>query len=395
MRYKRLGDVTAEHRRHKDRKTGRLRIPDEIQLLADAVIEPVRSAPLVSVLTTIGEFVTDYLKDREAELKIPTYKSYCNLWKRYLKGRLSNKVLRDYKRPDAYNLWRDIAKDYPNLSRQTMSNIRFFISGVFNHALNRGLYSGDNPALADLPSGLRGRAETQGYTVAEALRIIEVLAGELQAQAVVALAWGSGLRKGELSAIRWEDFEPTTTGAILHVRQSSWRGIISKPKTESSADDVKIGAEVCAFIEPYRTSIGNPCSGLMFCYSADRPMNLDSFAYWHLKPILNRCGVCKEAASEHEKVDHKYERDKSLPVWKGWHAFRRGNATYLAKQLAGNGARAASIMLRHSDQSVTEEHYILNSKQDRRALKAFQELEVSRERDGAADAIGQGLRRVN
>jgi integrase len=373
MRYKPLGDVTAEHRRNKDRKTGKLRIPDEIQLEADGVMESVRTAPPASVLTTIGEFVADYLKDREKELKVPTYKSYVRLWERYLRSRLSSKVLRDYKRPDAYNLWRDITKDYPHLSRQTLSNIRFFVSGVFNHALNRGLYSGDNPALADLPSGLRGRAKTQAYTVDEALRIIEALTGKPQAQAVVALAWGGGMRKGEISAIRWTDYEPTTTGAILHVRQSAWRGVISVPKTESSADDVKIGTEVCAFIEAYRASIGNPSSGLMFCYSAMQPINLESFARWKIKPMLNRCGVCKKVLSKHnaanEKAEHKheYKRDESLPVWKGWHAFRRGNATFLAKQLAGNGARAASLMLRHSDQGVTEEHFILNSKQDRRA----------------------------
>jgi hypothetical protein len=59
MRNKTLGEVTAEHRRSKDRKTGKLRIPDDIQLLADALIEPVRSSP-ASVLTTIGKFVTDY-----------------------------------------------------------------------------------------------------------------------------------------------------------------------------------------------------------------------------------------------------------------------------------------------------------------------------------------------
>ena len=86
MRYKPLGDVTAEQRRNKDRKTGKLRIPDEIQLLADAVIEPVLSAPPTSVLTTIGDFVTDYLKDREAELKVHTCKSYYNIWERYLMG---------------------------------------------------------------------------------------------------------------------------------------------------------------------------------------------------------------------------------------------------------------------------------------------------------------------
>lgn len=355
MRFKVLGDVTAEHRRRKDRRTGRLRIPDEIRMLADSTLEPLKTTPVVSPLTTIGEFVTEYLEDRKPEpgkdssgkLKPSTHTSYMKLWERYLRDRISAEVLRDFKRPDAYVLWKNLVTAYPHLSRHTMSHIRFFVSGVFEAAKNRGLFSGENPAAADLPSGLRGKAEAQAYTVDETMHILELLTRP-QVQAIVALAWGSGLRKGEMAALRWTDYEPTETGAILHVRQSSWRGIISPPKTESSADDVKIGTEVCTFIDAYRVTIGNPLDGLMFCYSADRPINLDSLAYWHIKPILKKAGIS----------------------WKGWHAFRRGNATHLAKQLAGNGTRAASIMLRHSDQGVTEQHYILNSKQDRRALKA-------------------------
>jgi hypothetical protein len=52
--------------------------------------------------------------------------------------------------------------------------------------------------------------------------------------------------------------------------------------------------------------------------------------------------------------------------WRGYHGFRRGNATYLAKH---QGSHAAALMLRHSNVSTTETNYIKNSAQDRRAQK--------------------------
>jgi hypothetical protein len=33
--------------------------------------------------------------------------------------------------------------------------------------------------------------------------------------------------------------------------------------------------------------------------------------------------------SEHGRATHQYERNKVLPAWCGWHAFRRGLATNL------------------------------------------------------------------
>ena len=37
----------------------------------------------------------------------------------------------------------------------------------------------------------------------------------------------------------------------------------------------------------------------------------------------------RDAADMERQGEHKYERNKTLPQWHGWHAFRRGLATNL------------------------------------------------------------------
>ena len=54
--------------------------------------------------------------------------------------------------------------------------------------------------------------------------------------------------------------------------------------------------------------------------------------------------------------DHKYERDASLPVWHGWHAFRRGLATVL-HDLKQDDLTIQRI-LRHSNVAITRAAYI-------------------------------------
>jgi integrase len=370
MRFRLLGDVTPEHKRSKDRTTGKLRIPDDIQASADEILGVANSKRGVSALLTIGEFVTEYLSDRKNSLTRDTHKGYEQLWKQYLSPRVASRVLREFERPDAYTLWQHIAKANPSLSRQTMSHIRFFMSGVFNAALNRGLYKGENPALADLPSGLRGRGVTEAYTVAEVSNLLKLFVGQLKAQAVLAFAWGSGVRRSELSAVKWDHYEQTDAGAVVHICQSNVRGTISKPKTKASADDVHIDAEICRYIDAYRKAVGNPKAGFMFGHVPEKPLNVDSFTRRVILPALTAA---------------KYK-------WKGWHAFRRGNATFLAQQSTGDGMRSASLMLRHSDEGVTEDHYVKVSKQERRVLKARKSVVITEQRQSAAAQIGAGLK---
>lgn len=45
LRFKMLTPVTSEHRKSRERKTGTLRIPDEVQAMANAVLGVVNTSP--------------------------------------------------------------------------------------------------------------------------------------------------------------------------------------------------------------------------------------------------------------------------------------------------------------------------------------------------------------
>jgi hypothetical protein len=82
-----------------------------------------------------------------------------------------------------------------------------------------------------------------------------------------------------------------------------------------------------------------------------------------------------------------------MPTWKGWHAFRRGNATHLAKNFSNTqGVTAASKVLRHFDEGVTQEHYIEESRQVTRVRAAAKQLETEELKKRASVILGAGVR---
>jgi integrase len=402
LRFKTLGAVLPEHRRTKDRKTGKLRVPDDIQEAADRVLEPI-NAGAASVLVTIGDVVGEvedgevtsgeYFREAQKSLKPSTFYQYGAIWKRYLRPRVADRVILDFQRKDAFALWRDIHEDNPKLSRQTMQHVRFVLSAVFEFCLNRGLYSGENPCKADLPAGLAPRKKGPAYTADEINRLLELFISPM-AQALIALGFGSALRKGELAALKWEDYEPQKEGgAVIHVRRSVWQGHVGKPKTEGSADDVNIGPEIAAYVEAYRKFCGDVKVGWVFPGVGDQPINLDSFARWQIIPVLSRCMTCKKAKHLHRRADHEYQRDVTMPLWKGFHGFRRAAAGYVARQsVAADGIDLARVHLRKSDSQNTETSYVQTSKQERRDIGAKKEAATSAKKLAAAAIISAGVR---
>jgi hypothetical protein len=77
--------------------------------------------------------------------------------------------------------------------------------------------------------------------------------------------------------------------------------------------------------------------------------------------------------------------------WKGWHAFRRGNATLLASE---KDREAAALMLRHRSSAVTDRHYVKASKQERRVMDEKDRQGVEQRKGEAAQAIGAAFRRA-
>ncbi len=431
QKFRVLREVSAADRRRKVNKGGtidpdrpeggQLSTPEDIARLAKQIIEKANK-PGVNALQTIGELVEMYLADLGNNIKASTLDSYKHLWALYLEGRIGNEIVIEFDRQKAYDLWKAILK-HNDLSRGTMSHVRFFISGAFRWASDRGYFKGENPGAASLPKGLPRKVRpTEAYSMDE-LNIMLTVFPDPMAQAINALAFGSAMRKGELAAVRWEDMGRLPDGsAKIQVRRSVWQGRMTTPKTESSLADVEVAPEFMAYVDVWRELCGNPDEGFVFpgsdlcaqCrkpatahaeadhryQSTIHPINLDSFARWKLKPLMSRCEHCKQPKKAHAKKAHvkdacrTYKRDESIPAWKGWHAYRRGAAVAMARAVSqGDGLAAAAVALRHSDEAVTDRHYNLISGQEKRAQRAGREIATEEKKRTAAKALGAGMRK--
>jgi integrase len=254
----------------------------------------------------------------------------------------------------AATLLADIHRTY-GLGRVTLNHIKTLLSGVFTYAKNQGVLDGINPIRDTMiPKKAAAPPETHAATPDEVLAIMDVLekAGEQKARAAVALMFFTGLRPGEARGACWEDFD----GKKLTVRQSVWHTHTTTPKTPGSAKPVPVIEPLASILAELRQKDGNPASGPILRGAKGRPLDLHNLASRVVRPTLKRCAICDQSKSDHEKADHGFRLNESLPKWHGWYALRRGVATAITA--LSKDSLAAKGLLRHSSISTTQRHYI-------------------------------------
>jgi len=131
-----------------------------------------------------------------------------------------------------------VAKD-GSLSKSTLKGFKAFASSMFKEAKRLG-YSDVNPvvdALVDPAS--RGAADTYAYSLEEIEAILALLPDP--ASTIFAIAAYAGLRRGEIEALRWENYRDGN----LHVEQS-YRKVRSERRSRSPRE------------RPFRSFLSSP-----------------------------------------------------------------------------------------------------------------------------------------
>jgi len=253
------------------------------------------------------------------------------------------------------------SKDNPELSHKTLLRIKSFLSGVFRHAKTEGIVDYENPMRdVRLPANVR-RKKFHGdvYTMKEILDIMAHIGADRTAFAVVSTAAFSGLRLAELRGLRWGDFD--FENSLLHVRRTMWRTTQGPTKTDSSEDAVPMLPILRSILDLYRGHLHElnekAAEDSHWMFAGERrgtSLNLANLVRRTIVPMLTRCKVCGEMEEGH--TGHKFEKDESVPAWKGWHAFRRS----LASNLYSLGVRPKVVqaILRHGDLNTTLAYYV-------------------------------------
>jgi len=261
-------------------------------------------------------------------------------------------TLRSFRTVHGEQMLADVAVK-AKLGRSSLRHCKAFLSGAFEQAKRLGILDGLNPIQdTSIPNVREAEQDTYAYSLAEIKSMLAVLPEP--ARTIVLTAAFTGLRKSELRGLTWASYN----GEQLSVERSVWNSTVSEPKTKRSRSPIPVVRPLADALEAHRLRAGILAQAILPIFQAGngKPLNLDNIVRRAIIPALSPCAVCRKQESEHVADGHAFERDKALPFWHGWHAFRRGLATNL--HTLGVADKDIQAILRHSNIGLTMNVYV-------------------------------------
>ena len=229
------------------------------------------------------------------------------------------------------------------LAQGTKAKIRKTLCLLFNHAI-RWEFATRNPISGPVRgSGVRQSEKRE--------RIPEVLSAEefrmlkaalpLRERVLVSLALSTGLRRGELAGLRWEDinFEELK----LTVQRSVVDQVVGNAKTEASHRPLPMDIRIAKLLQEWH-SVSKYVRSQDYVFATDancagdrrgkQPVSLAKVMRCHIQPVARAVGIRKRI---------------------GWHTLRHTFATVLHQN--GEGIKVVQELLRHSSCRITMDIY--------------------------------------
>jgi integrase len=179
------------------------------------------------------------------------------------------------------------------LARQTIINRLNLLGGIFRYAVKRGWASANPVAAVDRPKPDGTDADIRFLDVAELEAVIRAVEndklGKIERVLYLTAAM-TGLRQGELVALRWRDVD--WTAGLVRVRRNYTRGLFGTPKSRRSSRAVPMADRVAAELEHhFQRSSYQGDDDLVFCHPGTGNPYDASKLRQRFKRAVKRAGV--------------------------------------------------------------------------------------------------------
>ncbi|MCP4550333.1 MAG: tyrosine-type recombinase/integrase [bacterium] len=214
------------------------------------------------------DFAGEWLKAKASVWSPNTYALYSNSVRRYL---LHPEIGLIHYRLSAIDLGiaerfkANLIKTYPDLSPRTINLALTALGAILKHAVRHG-YRSENPVqyLYKLPERRREVDPLTPVEIEKLLAKSETIDATLHI--IVTMAIYTGMRLGELLALRWQDADldgdsfrvQGTNSHQKHRDMFKESGAFSDPKTESSRRTVRMSPNAAQVLRQHRLRTGNP-----------------------------------------------------------------------------------------------------------------------------------------
>jgi integrase len=313
-------------------RTAALKAVDGLRL--DINVEAVAN-DTVMVDEVIAHYIDTELADTNSKTT-RTKEVYRHQLDKVISPRWGSLRLKDVK-PIAVEKWLNEMPVAPGTRYKTKG----VMSILFQHAM-RYEWASSNPIRL-----VRQSAVPQQEEIVLAPVEVAALIGELRDpfRTLILLASVTGLRRGELFGLKWEDVD--FHEAEIKVVRSVVDQIEGPPKTLASRRPIPMSSELASTLKNWRkqTSYSNSTDWIFAS-----PLALGKKPYWpdavlkrHIMPAADRAGITKRI---------------------GWHSFRRTLATLL--QSSGASVKTTQELMRHSSPGITLAVYAKGVTADKR-----------------------------
>ena len=354
------GEGSLYHRKDPDRWEAILSLPDgrrktltgksrqEVQRkLTQAQRDLEQGITPATARQTVGEFLDHWLATKRPDLAPRTYDTYEQFCRRHivpLLGRTPLPRLSAQQAQQAQNQWRE-----QGLSGTSVGHLHAMLKQALRDAVRLGLIA-RNP-LDQLDKPKRRRRAPQVLTQEQAQRLIAACGPESGERlgALLVMALSTGMRQGELLALRWRDVDLDAAqicvqASLQRVRddQGVTRPVLKEPKTAHSRRTIAISAGLLDALRAHRqrqrlerVALGRAWADLDLVFA-------------------NEVGRPLDPRNVTRRVYERLLRQEGLPRIT-FHALRHTAATLLLSR--GVNPKIVSEMLGHASVSITLDLY--------------------------------------
>jgi integrase len=312
------------------------------QLLADR-LRPINSGHYrPSSLRTLRDYAEAiWLPEVLPTLKHSTQKYYAYMLRFHLYPTFADVQLRHITRDVVQNFLS--AKLRSGLSWRTVKGLRTLFGTVMAAAEADEIIPSNPVRKTRFPR--RGPAKDRAVIAPD--KIQELLAALPEpSRSLAHLLVFTGLRIGELLALRWRDVDLERCG--LRVTQSVYDGHFDEPKSQRSKRSIPLGAKSIEILAARKPAGVNP-DALVFGTDTGTPLDRHNLVNRQLKPTCKKLGLTGVS----------------------WHWLRHANATLL--DAVGTPLGTVQALLGHSSSAITRDVYLHSIPSDARA--AVQKVE--------------------
>lgn len=239
--------------------------------------------------------------------KASTQKHRRFMLKKHLLPRFGETALCDVSRQEIQAYVAHLTK--AGYAPKSIDHIHDVLSAVLRTAVKWG-HLKENPARGvDLPT-LRTVRPKWALTKEQAATLLDALPP--LAQALVGLALLTGLRRGELFALRWRDV--SDDDSALTVREAVYDGTFGTPKTEAGQRVIPLSATAVRLIQAWREySGGAEPDRLVFSTRNGTPISPNNVLRRMVAPACKVAGVPRASWLTFRRTYSSWAHDKGVP----------------------------------------------------------------------------------